>query len=258
MAINEMNERFPLSTYKNWVAARAREGLSTNGGVGITAPPSHAASLQQPDAVFPASMADAELPDNSVSKVSSQAEFATTENLGKTARERDSTEAAVAENEAASPIVEEHRGLQEVQRTNSAVNKHDAPLGRDEEEHEARAALELVANSGDSCAICLSTLEQDDGIRGLTCGHAFHAGCLDPWLTSRRACCPLCKADYYVPKPHPEGEAAGSECPERRSRIPQPPPSTWTGIRSNHIMFPDRFIAAGCVGDGVNYGSRES
>jgi hypothetical protein len=103
MAINEMNERFPLSTYKNWVAARAREGLSTNGGVGITAPPSHAASLQQPDAVFPASMADAELPDNSVSKVSSQAEFATTENLGKTARERDSTEAAVAENEAASP-----------------------------------------------------------------------------------------------------------------------------------------------------------
>jgi hypothetical protein len=88
-------------------------------------------------------MADAEIPDNSVSKVSSQAEVATTENLGKTARERDSTEAAVAENEAASPIVQERRGLQEVQTTNSAVNKHDAPLGRDEEEHEARAAPEL-------------------------------------------------------------------------------------------------------------------
>jgi hypothetical protein len=36
-------------------------------------------------------MADTEIPDNSVSKVSSQAEVATTENLGKTARERDST-----------------------------------------------------------------------------------------------------------------------------------------------------------------------
>jgi hypothetical protein len=47
-------------------------------------------------------------------------------------------------------------------------------------------------------------LEDDDDVRGLTCGHAFHAVCLDPWLTSRRACCPLCKADYYTPKPRPQ------------------------------------------------------
>jgi hypothetical protein len=41
-------------------------------------------------------------------------------------------------------------------------------------------------------------------VRGLACGHAFHAVCLDPWLTTRRACCPLCKADYYTPKPRPQ------------------------------------------------------
>jgi hypothetical protein len=135
-------------------------------------------------------------------------------------------------------------------------------VGRDKDEDEAEDehidAVAALANPGDSCAICLSTLGEDDDIRGLTCGHAFHAGCLDPWLTSRRACCPLCKADYYVPKLHPGSETAESECPERRGRTPQPPPPTWTGMRSNRIMFHDRIIVPGYAGDGVNYGSRES
>ncbi|KAI5295410.1 hypothetical protein KEM52_001480 [Ascosphaera acerosa] len=59
--------------------------------------------------------------------------------------------------------------------------------------------------SGDVCAICLDVIDDEDDIRGLKCDHTFHASCIDPWLTSRRACCPLCKADYYVPKPRPEG-----------------------------------------------------
>ncbi|CCG24575.1 hypothetical protein CORT_0F03510 [Candida orthopsilosis Co 90-125] len=47
-----------------------------------------------------------------------------------------------------------------------------------------------------SCAICLEMLEDEDVVRGLICGHVFHAICLDPWLTKRRACCPMCKRDY--------------------------------------------------------------
>lgn len=47
-----------------------------------------------------------------------------------------------------------------------------------------------------SCAICLEIIEDDDIVRGLICGHVFHAECLDPWLTKRRACCPMCKRDY--------------------------------------------------------------
>jgi hypothetical protein len=97
------------------------------------------------------------------------------------------------------------------------------------------AAPEMLAEPGDTCAICLDTLEDDDDVRGLTCGHAFHASCVDPWLTSRRACCPLCKADYYVPKPRPEGEveqAAGG-----RSRVglrsPTSPQGVWTTTRAN-------------------------
>jgi hypothetical protein len=63
----------------------------------------------------------------------------------------------------------------------------------------------------------LDIIEDDDDIRGLACGHAFHASCVDPWLTSRRACCPLCKADYYVPKPRPQ-PAEGPSASDRQGR----------------------------------------
>lgn len=55
---------------------------------------------------------------------------------------------------------------------------------------------ELHFTSG-TCAICLEVLEDEDIVRGLLCGHVYHADCLDPWLTKRRACCPTCKRDYF-------------------------------------------------------------
>lgn len=49
-----------------------------------------------------------------------------------------------------------------------------------------------------TCAICLENLEDDDIVRGLICGHVFHQICIDPWLTTRSASCPICKKDYYL------------------------------------------------------------
>jgi hypothetical protein len=125
-------------------------------------------------------------------------------------------------------------------------------MEEEEEDDHIHTAVppELLTNPGDSCAICIDTLEEDDDIRGLTCGHAFHAGCLDPWLTSRRACCPLCKADYYTPKPRPEGEAPEVERSSRRRdprmNMPQQPHSTWNGLRGNTRinLLPGRFGTA--------------
>ncbi|KAF8003806.1 hypothetical protein HF325_001254 [Metschnikowia pulcherrima] len=58
-----------------------------------------------------------------------------------------------------------------------------------------RVKTELHFDSG-SCSICLEIYELDDIVRGLICGHVFHAECVDPWLIRRRACCPICKRDY--------------------------------------------------------------
>lgn len=74
--------------------------------------------------------------------------------------------------------------------------------GVGEEKHQLQTALapcdsvELQFDLG-GCAICLEPFEDDEIVRGLICGHPFHAECLDPWLTRRRACCPMCKRDYY-------------------------------------------------------------
>lgn len=98
---------------------------------------------------------------------------------------------------------------------------------------------ELVSDPGDTCAVCLDTIEDDDDIRGLACGHAFHAACIDPWLTSRRACCPLCKTDYYTPKPRYDA-AEDTADTERRGRRTtdqthalSEPPAAFVGVRED-------------------------
>lgn len=48
-----------------------------------------------------------------------------------------------------------------------------------------------------SCAVCLSDFEQDDEVRRLPCGHTFHSGCVDKWLTHNKVC-PLCVQDVEV------------------------------------------------------------
>lgn len=58
-----------------------------------------------------------------------------------------------------------------------------------------------ITVSGDACAICLDTMEDDIKVRGLPCNHAFHVNCVDKWLLSRRACCPVCRfACKILPK----------------------------------------------------------
>ncbi|KAG0634289.1 hypothetical protein HOY80DRAFT_538042 [Tuber brumale] len=58
------------------------------------------------------------------------------------------------------------------------------------------------------CVVCLE--EYIDGVSRvmrLPCGHEFHAGCITPWLTTRRRTCPICKGDVV------RGAAAGGPGP---------------------------------------------
>jgi hypothetical protein len=254
MTMDEVNERFPLTKYKNWVATRAREGLPTAGGV--HAAPGRAASVRDVDGVMPSSPTGTKhsvntRPDTADGEAAEITISPPTNNMGgKFGSERKSVDVTVAEKGIKSPTVEETNGLEQVHTTSSTVDKHITTATEDDDDDDdhihTAVPPELLTNPGDSCAICIDTLEEDDDIRGLTCGHAFHAGCLDPWLTSRRACCPLCKADYYTPKPRPEGEAVETDRSGRRRdprmNLPNAPQSAWTGIRSNpRLMLPGRF-----------------
>jgi len=222
MSIDEVNERFPLAKYKAWRTARAEDGLPTEGGV---APPtSRPASVRDVESTGDDSEARrpsqesqrSRRPLNTIEMAQQDHAAANAAEDGEASRDKkepDVTTTAQPTKEDATTTVTEKTTTGNAEPTTSEAPAAAGEIAVDEEsDHEeddpiaGAAPAEHFAPPGDSCAICIDTLEDDDDVRGLTCGHAFHAACVDPWLTGRRACCPLCKADYYVPKPRPEGE----------------------------------------------------
>ncbi|THW00931.1 hypothetical protein D6C86_00534 [Aureobasidium pullulans] len=222
MTMDDVNERFPLTKYKIWRASREAHGLSTAGGV--SAAPSRAPSIRHdhlPD-----------LPEDP------QTPLTTLE----MAQHHHATAITAASSTA--PVTNYDKlPLEKTETVASSIHDHES----DDEDDPIRTAAppEMAAPPGDTCAICLDNLEDDDDVRGLSCGHAFHAACLDPWLTSRRACCPLCKADYYVPKPRTADDADDTGRRERGMRMPQSPASAWIGARRSGNSGRRRMMLAG-------------
>jgi hypothetical protein len=235
MSMEEVNERFPLSKYKTWRSSREAEGLPAVGGV--TAPPSRAGSIKETGVAGADGRRSGENPIRTTLDMARD-DHAHIESAG----QQPSASRASEDKHGASATTLERA------ETAASVNEKDRRGSLAEEEDEddpirTAAPLEMLGAPGDTCAICIDTLEDDDDIRGLTCGHAFHGACVDPWLTSRRACCPLCKADYYVPKPRPEGEdpnASGRRTGGSRGNMPQTPQNAWMGTRG--MPFRSRFL----------------
>jgi len=270
MTMDEVNERFPLTKYKTWMASRAQEGLSTAGGVN---PPvgSRPATVRDAEGVIPVS------PTETKHSIESRDKSETTPQITVTSptispstpverrsievrRSADGTEKP-KDDRATLPTLEEVT----TNATHDPKNPDHHEDETDDDDDHIHTALgpDILDHPGDSCAICIDTLEDDDDIRGLTCGHAFHASCLDPWLTSRRASCPLCKADYYVPKPRAEGEAEAEQRSSRRRdresprvNLPQPPRGVWGVARSHPRMYlPGRFMTGPAYVGGTAYDS---
>lgn len=246
MTIDEVNEKFPMMKYKSWVASRAQEGLPTQGG--ISQPPSRAGSIRDADGVIPMNKERDSIDDTGTTggaSLTRSATYATHDEP--TSEHAEKAEATAAANE--SPSTE--RAVTTTTAAPARTNSPGSDSGHEEEDDQIHDALppEALESSGDTCAICIDTLEDDDDVRGLTCGHAFHAVCLDPWLTSRRACCPLCKADYYTPKPRPpvpEGAQSTemgptvsiNQDPRTRMNMPSRPGVAWVFGRGSRVALP--------------------
>ncbi|KFZ12157.1 hypothetical protein V501_04355 [Pseudogymnoascus sp. VKM F-4519 (FW-2642)] len=264
MTVDEVNERFPQMKYSDWAAARAHEGLPTAGGVSAPAG-SRPATLRDAEGVLPTSPTSTKHFDTApeVGEVPSTPTATTTPTIKTTPAPAPRLSTDTAEKptdtttDTTTHLAADPAHLATL--TSTATNathydpKHPSDDSDDEDLHVLPPAL--LDHPGDSCAICIDVLEPTDDVRGLTCGHAFHATCLDPWLTSRRACCPLCKADYYIPKPRTEGEEAETRERERRRReraegrgvnLPQQPGSAWVDGRVRGRFFlPARFGDSG-------------
>lgn len=224
------------------------KGLPANGGI-ATAPQGRAASMKDVEGVIPArDGAASSRPDTALSMARGDVQNPAASPRASMSPEAKETATTSKTDDKKSPMTRTETVDTTGKNTDPAHVRRENDEESDDEDDPIRTATapELLAEPGDTCAICLDTLEDDDDVRGLKCGHAFHASCVDPWLTSRRACCPLCKADYYVPKPRPEGEAADHTTGRRTGmglRSPSSPQAIWTGPRTG--LFRSRVVIIG-------------
>lgn len=55
--------------------------------------------------------------------------------------------------------------------------------------------LSVLGDDDHMCAVCLSSLEEEDEVRELcNCFHVFHKDCLDKWVHCGQTTCPLCRS----------------------------------------------------------------
>lgn len=196
----ELDSMFPVLKYKDWSSQQKQKGLPSEGGISDSAAYAFEKSLnntsnvdagsnqQQPNS----SCSSTETTQSNTINTTTQSE--SIDNSGSNINDKDQKIQIDINNRTAATPQESENKYPTPSSTNDLTISFSAD---DEEEEEHTSKYQGPIDSGDTCAICIDSLEPDDDIRALTCHHVFHSDCITPWLTTRRALCPLCKHDYY-------------------------------------------------------------
>ncbi|EPS40579.1 hypothetical protein H072_5557 [Dactylellina haptotyla CBS 200.50] len=234
MTVDEVNERFPVTKYKTWRANREVLGLPTTGGIAPTDGSAPVVTAETQSELEPPASPLPKIPE----PVADPTKPTTPERESHEEQERPIER---TENQTQPPATRTSTEIARVQSNRNSPADHDHDSNHDDDEPMSSLPADMANSCGDTCAICIDNLEDSDDVRGLTCGHAFHTACIDPWLTARRASCPLCKADYYVPKPRTEAEIEAEEAARERRRqqaaeIHRHPLSAWWYRAENYLL----------------------
>lgn len=177
----QLESLFPIQKYKDWSSQQEQQGLPSEGGLSDSAAQALEKSIM--------ANTPPQLPQEAGQLQDGNSTTAVVEELDLS---EDKNKTASASASKSTPTVD----TQQV---------HPEPDTTKDPEEESDLRLSPVhSSSGDICVICLESLEPEDDIRALSCHHVFHSDCIVPWLTTRRALCPLCKRDYFVGNPESE------------------------------------------------------
>lgn len=180
MSANDVNEQFPVMKYKYWISVYAEERLATTASRSIPKLELSCTDRPMPSPVQAAHWMKESPHSGPIGALTPK--MAMTKDGKYEADLHVGIERQSPENQWPST----GKGLQQMAVVREGEGQNEPILPR-------RQASE----PGGPCSICLDPLECDDYIRALACGHVFHVACVDAWLISRRAFCPLCKAEYH-------------------------------------------------------------
>lgn len=67
-------------------------------------------------------------------------------------------------------------------------------------QHYQDMAFDGESGEAKTCAVCLNdiSMDDDDVLEKLCCGHCFHGGCIRTWIQEMKYSCPLCRATFFT------------------------------------------------------------